>query len=159
MDTANNQMRWIMYKNSALLAIGAALVFSLFFTDAGLADQNDKKQDACILMAREMKGTANLSSKHISYAPKPCGGRTGASCRKDSPAGSGAMATDGSRYTITTSESAAGLLFGASYILLVGIGARRLRIHHARALRLSAFGPPLSRTSRLSRLRFTDKCL
>jgi hypothetical protein len=151
--------RWIMDKNSVLLAIGAALVFSLFCFDAGLAGQIDKKQGACNLMAGEMKGTANLSIKQISNTPTPCGGRTGASCRKDRPGGSGAMPTDGSRYTITTSASAVGMLFGASYILLVGIGARRLRIHHARALRLSAFGPPMSRTSRLSRSRFTDKCL
>jgi hypothetical protein len=119
-----------MYKNSALLSIGAALVFSLFCIDAGLAGQIDKNQDACILMAREMKGTANLSIKQISNTPTPCGGRTGASCRKDSPAGSGAMATDGSRYTITTSASAAGMLFGTSFIVLVAIGARRLRHHH-----------------------------
>ena len=121
-----------MNKNSALLAIGAALVFSLFFIDAGLAYQNDKNQDACILMAREMKGTANLSIKQISNTPHPCGGRTGASCRKDSPAGSGEMPTDGSQYTITTSASAACMLFGASLIVLVAIGAKRLRHHHVR---------------------------
>jgi hypothetical protein len=120
-----------MYRNSAVLSIGAALVFSLFCIDAGLAGQIDKNQDACILMAREMKGTANLSIKQISNTPTPCGGRTGASCRKDSPAGSGEMATDGSRYTITTSASAAGMLFGTSLIVLVAIGARRLRDHHA----------------------------
>jgi hypothetical protein len=124
--------RWILYKFSPLLAIGAALVFSLFFTYAGLAYQNDKKQDTCVLMARDMKGTANLSIKQISSTPTPCGGRTGASCRKDSLAGSRAMATDGSRYTITTSESAAGMLFGTSLIVLVAIGARRLRHHHER---------------------------
>jgi hypothetical protein len=130
MVTVSNHTGWIMYKNSTLLSIGSALVFSLFCIDAGLAGQIDKKQDACNLMAREMKGTANLSIKQISNTPTPCGGRTGASCRKDSPAGSGAMATDGSRYTITTSASAAGMLFSISLIVLVAICAKKLRHHH-----------------------------
>ena len=119
-----------MSENSALLSIGAALVFSLFCIDAGLAGQIDKNQDARNLMAGKMKGTANLSIKQISNTPTPCGGRTGASCRKGSPAGSGEMAADGSRYTITTSASAAGMLFGANLIVLVAIGARALRHHH-----------------------------
>ena len=119
-----------MNRNSVLLSIGAALVFSLFCIDAGLAGQIDKNQDARILMAREMKGTANLSIKQISNTPTPCGGRTGASCGKQSSLGSGAMATDGSRYTITTSASVAGMLFVTSLIVLVAIGARRLRHHH-----------------------------
>jgi hypothetical protein len=130
MVTVSNHTGWLMYKNSTLLSIGSALVFSLFCIDAGLAGQIDKKQDACNLMAREMKGTAPLSIKHVSNTPTPCGGRTGASCRKDSPAGSGAMATDGSRYTITTSAAAACILFGASLIVLVAICARKLRHHH-----------------------------
>jgi hypothetical protein len=55
-----NHRRCIMYKNSALLSIGAALLFSLFFIDVGHAFQIEKRQDARIVMAGEMKGTANL---------------------------------------------------------------------------------------------------
>jgi hypothetical protein len=49
----------MMYQNSALLSIGAALLLSLFFFDVGHAFQIEKRQDARILMAGEMKGTAN----------------------------------------------------------------------------------------------------
>ncbi len=91
-----------MYKNSALLSIGAALLFSLFFIDVGHAFQIEKRQDARIVMAGEMKGTANLATKKVSNMPNPCGGRTGAACRKQSPPGSGEKATGGVQYTSTT---------------------------------------------------------
>jgi len=97
-----NHRRCIMYKNSALLSIGAALLFSLFFIDVGHAFQIEKRQDARIVMAGEMKGTANLATKQVSNTPTPCGGRTGAACRKQSPSGSGEKATDGVLYTTTT---------------------------------------------------------
>ena len=51
-----------MYKNFALLSIGAALLFPLFFVDLGHAFQIDKRQDARILMAGEVKGTANSAA-------------------------------------------------------------------------------------------------
>jgi hypothetical protein len=88
-----------MYKNSALLSIGAALVFSLFFFGVGHAFQIDRNQDARVLMAGEMNGAASLSAKQVSNTPTPCAGRTAATCRTQSQPGSGAMATDGSRYT------------------------------------------------------------
>jgi hypothetical protein len=91
----------MMYKNSALLSIGAALLFSLFFIDGGHAFQIDKRQDARILMAGEMKGTASLPIKQVLNTPNPsnpCGGRTGATCRKESPQGSGTTATNGPLY-------------------------------------------------------------
>ena len=88
-----------MYKNSALLSIGAALVLSLFFVDGGHAFQIDRNQNTGVLMAGEMKGTASLPITQVSNTPNPCGGRTGVTCRTQSPPGSGAMATDGSRYT------------------------------------------------------------
>jgi hypothetical protein len=91
-----------MYKNSALLSIGAALLFSLFFFDLGHAFQIEKRQGTRILMAGEMKGTANLPTTQVSNTPNPCGGRTGATCRKQSPPGSGEKATDGFLYTSTT---------------------------------------------------------
>ena len=164
-STRPTRRRCIMYKNSALLSIGAALVLSLFFVDGGHAFQIDKNQNAGVLMAGEMKGTANLPitqvsntpnpcggrtgvtcskesppgsgakasdgsryTSQVSNTPIPCGGRTGASCRNGSPAGSGEMATDGSGYTMTT--SVAGMLFGAGLIVLIGLGASRLRHHH-----------------------------
>jgi hypothetical protein len=160
-----------MNRNSVLLSISAALLFSLYFVDGGFAFQIDRNQDARILMARQMNRTADLSIKqvstapnpcteggmgrtgapgkqrcplgsgakapaesryisHVSNRPNPCGGRTGAPCKNQSPQGSGAMATDGSEYTLTTSASAAGTLFGVGLITLVVIGARRLRHPH-----------------------------
>jgi hypothetical protein len=160
-----------MYKNSTLLSIGAALVLSLFFVDGGHAFQIDKNQNAgVLLMAGEMKGTANLPITQVSNTPNPCGGRTGVTCTKQNPPGSGAMATDGSRYTSQVSNTpnpcggrtgtscrqqsqqglgatatdgslytsasmlevlpAAGILFGAGLIVLIGLGASRLRHHH-----------------------------
>src|SRR6266850_4181066 len=94
-----------MYRNSALLSIGAALVFSLFFFGVGHAFQIDRNQDARILMAGQMKGAADLSIKQVSHTPTPCGGRTGASCRTQSQPGSGATATDRSRYTSQVSNT------------------------------------------------------
>ena len=94
-----------MYRNSAVLSIGAALVSSLFFFGVGHAIQIDRNQDARILMAGQMKGTADLSIKHVSNTPTPCAGRTAATCRQQSLPGSGAMATDGSRYTSQVSNT------------------------------------------------------
>jgi hypothetical protein len=94
-----------MYRNSAVLSIGAALVFSLFFFGVGHAFQIDRNQDAHILMAGQMKGTADLPIKQVSNAPTPCGGRTGTLCSKTSLPGSGEMATLGSRYTTHVSNT------------------------------------------------------
>jgi hypothetical protein len=92
-----------MYKNSALLSISAALLCSLFFFDVGHAFQIDRRQDARIVMAAEMKGTANLSTTQVSFAPNPCteGGKglIGAPGMKRCPPVSGDQATDGSLYT------------------------------------------------------------
>ena len=166
-----NHRRCMMYKNSALLSISAALFFSLFFLGVGHAFQIDRNQNAGVLMAGETKGTASLPITQVSNMPNPCGGRTGASCRTQSTSESGAMATtDGSRYTSQVSNTsnpcggrtgascpqqssqgsgataadgsldtsatmlvslaAAGILFGAGFIALVGLGASRLRHHH-----------------------------
>jgi hypothetical protein len=89
-----------MYRNSALLSIGAALVFSLFFFGVGHAFQIEKRQGVYTLTAAEMKGTASLPIKQVSNAPNPCTeggkGRTGAPGKQRCPLGSGAMATAGS---------------------------------------------------------------
>ena len=159
-----------MYRNSAVLSIGAALVFSLFFFGVGHASQIQKRQGVPTLTAAEMNGTVNPSTTQVSIMPIPCGGRSGASCRTQSQPGSGELATDGSLYTshvsntpipcggrtratcgkqspqvsgATTTDGsryisesmlvslpAAGALFGAGLIALVGLGASRLRQHH-----------------------------
>jgi hypothetical protein len=96
----------MMYKNFALLSIGAALLFSLFFFDVGHAFQIEKRQDARIQMAGEMKGTANPTSTQVSNSPNPCTeggkGRTGAPGKKRCPLDSGEKATAGSQYTSAT---------------------------------------------------------
>jgi hypothetical protein len=96
----------MMYKNSTLLSIGAALLCSLFFVNVGHAFQIDRKQDARILMAGEMNGTANLAATQVSTTPNPCTeggkGRTGAPGMNRCPSRSGEQATDGVRYTTTT---------------------------------------------------------
>ena len=58
-----------MCKNIGLLSIGAALLFSLFFIDLGHAFQIEKRQDARLLMAGEMKGTANPATTQGSNTP------------------------------------------------------------------------------------------
>ena len=122
-----------MNKNFALLSIGAALLFSLNFIDLGHAFQIEKREGARTLMAGDMKGTANPAATQVSNTTYPCGGRTGATCRTQSRQGSGATATAGSLNTTASTLvplSTAGILFGAGFIVLVGLGASRLRHHH-----------------------------
>ena len=92
-----------MHKNTALLSIGATLLYSLFFVDVGHAFQTDRKKDTRILTASETKGTANLSTTQASITPNPCTdggkGRTGAAGTKRCPPESGEQTTDGDRYT------------------------------------------------------------
>ena len=100
----------MMYQNSALLSIGAALLLSLLFIDVGLAFQIvDRRKDASIVMAGEMKGTANLATTQVSNTPNPCTaggqGRTGAPGKKRCPPESGEQAADGARYTRQVSNT------------------------------------------------------
>ena len=92
-----------MYKNSALLSIGAALVFSLFYIGIGHAVQIEKKQGARIQMAGEMKGTANPPTTHVPTTLNPCNeggkGKAGAPGKMRCPPESGEQATDGALYT------------------------------------------------------------
>lgn len=95
-----------MYKNSALLSIGAALVFSLSFFDESQAFQIEKRQESRIVMGGEMKATANPTSKQVANTPNPCTeggkGRTGAPGKKRCPVDSGEKTTAVSHYTSTT---------------------------------------------------------
>ena len=123
----------MMNKNFALLSIGAALLFSLNFIDLGHAFQIEKREGARTLMAGDMKGTANPAATQVSNTTYPCGGRTGATCRTQNRQGSGATATAGSLYTTASMLvplSTAGILLGAGFFALVGLGASRLRHHH-----------------------------
>ena len=130
-----------MYKNSALLTIGAALLCSLFFVDVGHAFQIDRSQDAHIQMATDMKGTANLPTRQASIAPNPCTaggkGRVGAPGTKRCPSGSAELAT-AARIAMAANMNSwagvplqiAGTLFVVGLIALVGLGLRGLRHHH-----------------------------
>ena len=51
-----------MNKNFALLSIGAALSFSLFFVDLGHAFQIERRPEARILLAVDLKGPANSAA-------------------------------------------------------------------------------------------------
>ncbi len=84
-----------MYKNSALLSIGAALLLSLFFFDVGLASDIDKKLNGSVLIAADMNAPPTQGG---SNQPNPCMD-PGAPCRKHTPPVSGDKATDGSACT------------------------------------------------------------
>jgi hypothetical protein len=150
--------RCMMYKNSAWLSIGGALLLSLFVVDGGHAVQIDRNQTAnlptthvsnapipcagrtgatCMTQSPQGSGAmATAGSRYASQAanaPNPCGGRTGSTCRQQSPQGSGATAADGSLYpsaSMLVSVSAASILFGAGLIMLVGLGVSRVRHDH-----------------------------
>ena len=122
-----------MNKNFGLLSTGAALLLPLFFVDFGHAIQIEKRQDARILMAGAMNGTANPVTTQVSNTPIPCGGRTGATCRTQTRQVPGATVTDKSLNTsasMLVPLSAAGILFGAGFIVLVGFGVRGWRHNH-----------------------------
>ena len=149
--------RCMMCRNSALLSIGAALLFSLFVVNGGYAFQLDRDQNATIKhvsntpipCAGRTAATCRTQSRpgsgakatdglrytsQVANTANPCGGRTGAACTTQSQPGSGAPATDGSQYTISTSASAAGMLFSVVLIALIGLGTSKLRHnngHHA----------------------------
>lgn len=65
-----------MYKNFALLSIGATLALSLFFFGVGHAFQIDLKKQA------QMKGMTYPQTTQVSNTSKPCGGRNMAACGK-----------------------------------------------------------------------------
>jgi hypothetical protein len=104
---ATNYRRCMMYKNFALLSIGAALLLSLSFFDDSQAFQIEKRQESPrIVMGGEMKGTANPTNKHVSNTPNPCTeggkGRTGAPGKTRCPLDSGEKTAAGSHYTSAT---------------------------------------------------------
>jgi len=141
-----------MNRNSVLLSIGASVLFSLFFVNGGHAFQLDRDQTANLptkqvsnmptpcagrtaatCRTQSLPGSGAMATDgsryvgHVSTMSNPCGGRTAAACTARSPQGSGATASDGSLYTISTSASAAGMLFSVVLIALVGLGTSKLR--------------------------------
>jgi hypothetical protein len=97
----------------------------------GLTGAPGNKQ--CPPGSRAMATDGSRYTGQASNTPSPCGGRTGAPCTKQSPQGSGATAANGSRYiseSLLVSLPVAGVLFGAGFIALFGLGARRLRQYH-----------------------------
>jgi shikimate kinase len=67
-----------MYKNFALLSIGATAVISLFFCGVGYAFQIDLKKQA------ELNQKSNLAITQVSTTPIPCGGRNISACKHSS---------------------------------------------------------------------------
>ena len=136
-----------MNRNSALLSIGAALLWSLFMSDVGHAAQTESRQDARHLMAADMNGTANAPATQVSNRPNPCSivgakGRTRATCGKQRLPGSGERATVQSQYlsaiitaTVTVMLSVLTMLAALS-LALIALAAWSRRTQH----------PPLEKT-------------
>jgi hypothetical protein len=111
MKGRRNQLRrrCMMNKNSALLSIGAALLFSLFYIDVGHAFQIDRRQDVRSANAAEMTGTANFPATQVAMTPNPCTqsgkGRTGAPGKNRCPLEAGEPSTTQSIFTTQVSNS------------------------------------------------------
>ena len=93
----------VMNKNSLLLAIGTALLWSLFIFDIGHAVQTENGQAATPrLVVAELNGTASAPTAQLSNTANPCHmsgkGRTRAICGKQSLPGSGKRVEDWSQY-------------------------------------------------------------
>ena len=93
----------VMSKNSLLLAIGTALLWSLFIFDIGHAVQTENGQAATPrLVVAELNGTANAPTAQLSSTANPCHvsgkGRTRAICGKQSLPVSEKRVADWSQY-------------------------------------------------------------
>ena len=128
-----------MNKNSLLLAIGTALVWSLFILDVGHAVQTENGQAATpMLMVAELNGTGNVQPAQLSSTPNPCSvsgkGRTRAACGKYGQAASGVRTADWSQYaseifTVTLSVMLSILIIlAASSLALIVLAALSRRI-------------------------------
>jgi hypothetical protein len=67
-----------MYKNFALLSIGATLALSLFFCGVGYAFQVDLKKQT------ELNRKTDRAITQVSTTPIPCGGRNISACKHSS---------------------------------------------------------------------------
>ena len=120
----------MMNKNSLLLSIATALLWSLFLSDLACAVQTENRQENSKLMVAELNGTANLTTAQLSNTPNPCNvsgkGRTRAACGMYSQPASEARSVDWSPYTdaiftvmLTVILSALILLAALSLALIV----------------------------------------
>ena len=130
----------VMNKNSLLLSIGTALVWSLFIFDVGHAVQTENRQDTPRLVVAELNGTANAQTAQLSNAANPCHvsgkGRTRAICGKQSLPGSGKRVPDWSQYAsaifiVTLTIMLSTMIFLAAFSLtLIVVAALSRRIPH-----------------------------
>jgi hypothetical protein len=130
-----------MNKNSLLLAIGTALLWSLFIFDIGHAVQTENGQAATPrLVVAELNGTASAPTAQLSNTANPCHmsgkGRTRAICGKQSLPGSRGQVADWSQYasaiflvTLTIMLSTMICLAAFSLALIV-VAALSRRIPH-----------------------------
>jgi len=96
-----------MSKNSELLSISAALIFSLFFLGVSHAVQIEgKRQHAPTMGVGKKKGPAESPTKQVAKTGDPCTeggkGRTGALDKKHCPRDSGDLSTEVTLRTSTT---------------------------------------------------------
>ena len=129
-----------MSKNSLLLSIGTALLWSLIIFDVGHAVQTENRQDTPRLMTAELNGTANASTPQLSNTANPCHvsgkGRTRAICGKQSLPGSGKRVADWSKYAsaifiVTLSIMLSTMIFMAAFSLtLIVVAALSRRTSH-----------------------------
>lgn len=117
-----------MNKNSLLLSISTALIWSLFIFDVGHAVQTDNRQDIPKLVVPELNRTANASTPQLSNTAIPCQvngkGRTRAICAKQSLPRSGKRVADWSQYasaifTVTLTIMLSTMIFMAAFSLML----------------------------------------
>ena len=130
----------MMNKNSLLLSIATALLWSLFLSDLAYAVQTESRQEHSKLMIAELNGTANVTTAQLSNTPNPCSrngkGRTRAACGKYSQPASGVRTTDWSPYinaifTVMLTVILCTLIFLAAFSLaLIVLAALSRRIPH-----------------------------
>ena len=131
----------MMNKNSLLLSIGTALVWSLFILDVGHAVQTENGQAATPkLMVAEMNRIALAPIAQLSDTPDLCHisgkGRTRALCAKPSLPGSGERVADWSQYAsaifiVTLTIMLSTMVFMAAFSLaLIVLAALSRRTPH-----------------------------
>ena len=130
----------VMNKNSLLLSIGTALVWSLCVSDIGHAVQTENGQADPRLVAAELNGTANAPTAQLSNTANPCHlngkGRTRAICGKQSLPGSEKQVTDWSQYAsaifiVTLTIMLSTMIFLAAFSLtLIVVAALSRRTPH-----------------------------
>lgn len=130
-----------MSKNSLLLTIGIALLWSLFIFEVGHAVQTENGQAATpSSVAAEVNGTALAPIAQLSNTPSPCHvsgkGRTRAICEKQSLPGSGAQVADWSQYAsamftvMLTIMLSTIILLAAFSLALIVVATLSRRISH-----------------------------